>query len=295
MMLTRRYLLKSGAIGSFAFIAAGNLRPMPASAQLPNPDQFSFGPGTPKPVPLLTSPDPAAQSQVETQFWADIMMEHGILLASMLPGDDLAPLRQQSVAFAQSFAAYLGQLPGMPFDALNYRAVNQQTITMVQPFIDFKHTVHELQETGQIHSHVYPSLAMEAAEEAEHFVFTLQQLSEGNAQRNMNELIPFWLTGMEGHAHLFAQQLDPQEMELIMQAHQMAERVAAMRDNGVRNLSAIAAELDQLIAFKDWARDAIDAGVIKSIAHPAVVDHMRREAVKARDEVDFLARMGFGL
>jgi hypothetical protein len=293
-MPTRRHLFKTVGISTLALAATGSgtmgLRPTLVNAQQ-DLDRFSFGPGTPKPVPSLTSADPAAQSQVETLFWTDIMMEHGVLLASLLPGDELAPLRQQAVGFARSFEGYLGQVQGMAFDTGNYRSINQQTIAMVQPFIDFKHTVHELQESGQIHSHVYPSLAMEAAEEAEHFVLTLHNLSAGNAQRDPNELIPFWLTGMEGHALLFAHQLDPKEMELMDQAHGMAARFAGMRESRISDLGAIDRELDQLIGFKDWARDAIDAGQIASIIHPAVMDHMRREAVKAQDEVRFVGRI----
>ncbi len=215
------------------------------------------------------------------------MMEHGILLAALLPTDDLAGLRAQAVGFAESFANYLNQLPAMPFDESNYRTVNQRTIDMVVPFIDFKHTIHEMQDTGQIHSFVYPSLALEAAEEAEHFVAILHQLSDGMAQRNLYAEVPFWLTMMADHALLAETMLDPQEMELKQQTMDMAMRIKAMRDLGQPDIPQIAAELDAIIAFKDHARNMIEAGAVDSIIHPAVMDHMRREAVKARDELHF--------
>jgi hypothetical protein len=62
-----------------------------------------------------------------------------------------------------------------------------------------------------------------------------------------------------------------------------------MRDAGGADLRRIGTELDAFIAFKEQARNGIDVGAIDSIIHPAVADHMRREAVKARDELHFFA------
>jgi hypothetical protein len=289
-MLTRRGFFKIAGTGAVAAIGAQSLDlgGVPAHASQ-TVEQFSFGSGAPKPVPTLYSPSPAGQSEVETQFWVEIMAEHGVLLASLLPGDDLAPLRRQAVEFNHTFETYLDQVRATPFDNSNYQAMNRQTIGLVQPFIDFKHQIHDLQDSGQIHSFVYPSLAKEVAAEAEHFVWVLQRLSTGDADRDLREAVPFWLTGMEGHALLMGHMLDPKEMQLMDTAHQTAARFGSMRDAGGADLRRIGTELDAFIAFKEQARNGIDVGAIDSIIHPAVADHMRREAVKARDELHFFA------
>jgi hypothetical protein len=42
---------------------------------------------------------------------------------------------------------------------------------------------------------------------------------------------------------------------------------------------------EQIIDFKVAAEKGIDAGKIRSIIHPTLADHVRREALKAADEL----------
>ena len=43
--------------------------------------------------------------------------------------------------------------------------------------------------------------------------------------------------------------------------------------------------VDDIIDFKTAAEKGIQTGKIKSIIHPALADHVRREALKAADEL----------
>jgi hypothetical protein len=43
--------------------------------------------------------------------------------------------------------------------------------------------------------------------------------------------------------------------------------------------------VDDIIDFKTAAEKGIQTGKIRSIIHPALADHVRREALKAADEL----------
>jgi hypothetical protein len=43
--------------------------------------------------------------------------------------------------------------------------------------------------------------------------------------------------------------------------------------------------VDEIIDFKVAAEKGIETGQIKSIIHPTLADHVRREALKAADEI----------
>ena len=43
--------------------------------------------------------------------------------------------------------------------------------------------------------------------------------------------------------------------------------------------------MDDIIDFKTAAEKGIQTGTIKSIIHPTLADHVRREAIKAADEL----------
>jgi hypothetical protein len=47
----------------------------------------------------------------------------------------------------------------------------------------------------------------------------------------------------------------------------------------------VRAAADHIIAFRETAEAGIEPGAIQRIIHPALADHLRREAVKLRDEL----------
>jgi hypothetical protein len=223
---------------------------------------------------------------VETLFWSDIMMEHALVIAALLPGDELAQLRQQAVGLGQAWSSHLGQLRTGLFDQNNYLGHNSRTLDLIQSTIGFKRQLLQMQDSGHIFSFVFPSFATEVLAEAEHFETTLRQLSS-DGRRDLAEAGPFWADNMEAHARLTAHLLDPSEQALIQQAVTTANDWSALKS--APDFAGIAAGLDLIIGFKERLGQGIKSGEVNSIIHPALADHMRREAIKARDEVRFFS------
>ena len=93
----------------------------------------------------------------------------------------------------------------------------------------------------------------------------------------------FWSEQMMEHALFTAHLLDPRELPLIAQATAMAASFQALAGSG--DAAGLAAAGELILNFKETAEAGIEAGQIQSIIHPALADHIRREAVKFRDEL----------
>ena len=89
---------------------------------------------------------------------------------------------------------------------------------------------------------------------------------------------------MGEHADFVAHLLDPEERALVAKAMDTSKAFRGMRGQAVPKATALSA-VDQIIDFKVAAARGINAGQIKSIIHPALADHVRREALKAADEL----------
>jgi hypothetical protein len=95
--------------------------------------------------------------------------------------------------------------------------------------------------------------------------------------------MPFWARVMGEHA-MFAEHLpDPREMALIAQAATMAAAFQVLASRG--DAAGLAAADELILNFKETAETGIEAGQIQSIIHPALADHIRREALKFRNEL----------
>ena len=97
-------------------------------------------------------------------------------------------------------------------------------------------------------------------------------------------VIEFWATIMEDHAEFIAHLLDPQEKVLIAASRKSAELFGKLRNTSDGKAKALA-EGQAMVAFKTTATKGIEEGKIKSIIHPTLADHVRREAVKFVDEL----------
>ena len=91
---------------------------------------------------------------------------------------------------------------------------------------------------------------------------------------------------MDEHALFIAHLLDPKEEALIQAAEKTSEAFEKMRRQPqVRSSPAVTAAVEGIIDFKTAALKGISAGSIKSIIHPTLADHVRREAVRFKDEL----------
>jgi hypothetical protein len=234
-------------------------------------------------VPEGGAVDPTSYSLADTLFWTDILAEHAQFFSMLMPGDELAAQRAQAERFKQQFAQHFDRARTARIDASNYAALNRQTVELVKPFIDWKHRMGEAQATGKMRSLVWHDFFEHTALEAERFTRRLTHLAAGKAELDRAEVIDFWARIMEDHAEFIAHLLDPQEKALIAASRKSAELFGKLRgdDNKVKAL----AEGQAMVAFKTTATKGIEEGKIKSIIHPALADHVRREAVKFVDEL----------
>jgi hypothetical protein len=235
-------------------------------------------------VPEAGAKDLVSISVADNLFWTDILMEHGKFFVMLMPGPELAQPRSEAERFQQAFAQQFERARTARFDASNYRTLNQSTIELAKPFIDWKHRMQEAQSSGKLRSLVWPLFFEHTAREAERFVKRLEQFNTGKVEFDRTEVVNFWAQIMEEHAEFIAHLLDPQERTLIEAADKSADTFRSLRRDPEANVKA-PAEAEGIIALKTTAEQGIRDGQIKSIIHPALADHVRREAVKFKDEL----------
>lgn len=239
-------------------------------------------------VPEGGAVDPVSFSLADTLFWTDILMEHGQFFSMLMPGNELAHQRAEAERFKASFAEHFDRARTASIDRSNYAQLNRQTIDLVKPFIDWKHRMGEAQAKGKMRSLVWPDFFDHTALEAERFTRRLAQFSRGNAELDRAEVVDFWAKIMEDHAEFIAHLLDPQEKTLIAASRKSAELFQKLRADHKANPDARAKALVEgqaMVAFKTTATKGIEEGKIRSIIHPTLADHVRREAVKFVDEL----------
>lgn len=240
-----------------------------------------------KPVnlPPLGNVDPVAHSLADSLFWGDIMMEHALFFTMLMPGAEIAAYNRQANQFRIQFAQHLALIKRLRIDRSNYKALNQRTISLIKPFHAFKLRMLELQLAGKIHTLVWPLFFAHTAREAERFITRLEMYSSGKVEFVRGEVVEFWTLTMGEHAQFIAHLLDPQEVQLIQKANATAETFLETLKRSPRNFQALLHAGEEIIDFKTAAERGIETGKIKSIIHPALADHVRREAIKYVDEL----------
>jgi hypothetical protein len=236
-------------------------------------------------LPEAGSNDPVAHSVAENLFWNEQMMEHAKFFVMLMPGAELAAVRGQAEQFQQTFAGQLERARAASLDRGNYAAFNRSTVELVKPYADFKHKMRDEQAAGRLRSLVWPSFFEHTGREADRFANRLDQFSRGDTSINMKEAAEFWTIIMGEHADFIAHLLDPEESALIRKAMQTSDAFRQMHKSVPSSKGLVERAVDDIIDFKTAAERGIQTGKIKSIIHPTLADHVRREALKAADEL----------
>ena len=236
-------------------------------------------------VPAGATKDPVAIAHADILFWSDIMSEHAMFFVMLMPGKELAQQRAQAEKFQATFAQHFKKAQGMKLDRTNYAGFITETTSAVKPFIDFKHRMHDAQVKGTIRSLVWPLFFEHTANEAERFVRRLDMLAKGNSEYERTEVVDFWTEIMGEHADFVAHLLDPDEEKLHQQAMKTADDFKKLNQQQPPAIDPVMAAAQAIHDFKLTAEKGIAAGQIKSIIHPALADHVRRESVKFIDEL----------
>jgi hypothetical protein len=296
--ITRREMLIASGVGlvgatllgTMPGIASGqNTQPATQQAATTPQGLISKDGGT-KPV-LLPPPgttDAAILSLAETVFWLDQDMEHAKFFVMLMPPEELSGPRGQAQQFMTQLMAHLDKVRGASIDKSNYVSMNQQTIDLVKPFVDYKRQMDDMQKAGKLNSLVWPTFFEHVAREGEHLIERLTQLNKNTVELDRNRLIDFFARIMDEHALFIAHLLDPTEEMLKSKAEQTSVAFKKLRDQkpGRKGSSdPVKSAVQEIIAFKTTAEKGILAGQIKSIIHPTLADHVRREAVKFDDDL----------
>ena len=292
-MSRRELILKAGKGLAGAALLASPLRAQYVTVGQKLVDG-SAGHGT-KPLflPPLDSTDPAVHSLAENLFWMDILAEHAALLTMLMPTPELAARRAKAEQFQRNFAAQFDRAHAVLLDSTNYAALNQSTVELIKPFIEYEHSLLEEQNSGTIHTMIWPTLYEHSIHEAEHAIARLQKLATGVATLDAKEVIVFWSAMTCDHCQFIAHLLDPKEADLISTALDSAAQFQGFAQNvdaqGFHGVDVLVAA-EEVRDFEAAIETGIQAGTIRSIIPPLFADHVRRETLKFIDE---LKRVGF--
>lgn len=199
------------------------------------------------------------QAKDEVDFWARQMSEHALFLSL---GLEVPELKQRGTELHKRWEEFRN----------NYTS---ETIDEVFPLLDelkaFKTQVLQTLMAGDWIGWIYPRFAQHVLLELKYFVDKLN----GRKMTDDQEA-EFWNTINGDHAGFDSHLLDPTERALVEQADALSKRFQTIKSENEMfiQISLYAAhELDQ---FHKTAKKA-PKGAIKSIIHPALLEHVIRE------------------
>lgn len=263
-----------------------------------------------KPVvlPNPDNPDPASHAWADARFATDIMAEHGVFFALLMPPEVAEKERSDALGFSDRFAELHTRIASMerPPDQGDLRRFTQEVVEQIKPFIEWKATMGDAQRNGTLRSLVWPLFFDHTRHEAERWTRRLEQLGKGESEFDRKEVAAFWDNIMDEHARFVAHLLDPDEVELVEKAMDTSEVFRKLGSGGAGGAvaalasqpgtvvdaltqypetSAVLSAAETILDFKTKAARDIEAARIKSIIDPRLADHVRREAAKFVDEL----------
>lgn len=259
-------------------------------------------------VPVADNQDPSAHAWADARFATDIMAEHALFFALLMPPEVAGPEREEAIGFNKTFTDLYQQIDSAaPPQQSELKSFVSKVTESVKPFIDYKARLGEAQSTGKLRSLVWPLFFEHTQHEAERWTRRLETLAGGESELDKDEVSTFWTNIMDEHCRFVAHLLDPDEFELIETAmktshvfrdlhnhgaitgaavalgHEPATVISSLVENPETN--AILSAAETLLDFTTTAARGIEAARIKSIIDPRLSDHVRRESLKFVDEL----------
>jgi hypothetical protein len=258
-------------------------------------------------VPAPDDQDPARHAWADARFATDIMAEHALFFALLMPPELAATERAEALRFHTTFRTLFDEVEAAgppPRDDLP-RFVGR-VVEQVQPFIEYKARLGEAQRSGALRSLVWPLFFDHTRHEAERWTRRLQRLARREPEFERTEVVGFWSTIMDEHARFVAHLLDPDEYALIETCLKTSQVFQDLGTGGIGGtvralvdepgtvvtslvhnpeIDAVLSAARTMLDFTtERARD-IELARIKSIIDPRLADHVRREALKFVDEL----------
>lgn len=278
LKVSRRHILAAGGTTLVAATLINSPVDFVAFAQDPNRVMTKNGGTKPTVLPKEGSKDPVDFSIAENAFWNEQLMEHAKFFIMLMPVPELNAHRAEAERFMNTFSSQLQKSKAASLDRSNYVAFNRSTVEMAKPFVDRKRKMGDMQSSGQLKSLVWSTFFKHTANEADRFAQRLEQFSRGDTSTDMKEAAKFWTMIMGEHADFVAH-------TLIAKAMQTSDAFRGMHNNPPSSKAPLEKAVNDIIDFKTAAEKGIQTGAIKSIIHPTLADHVRREALKAADEL----------
>jgi hypothetical protein len=258
-------------------------------------------------VPEAGDQEPGHHAWADARFALDIMSEHGLFFALLMPEELAAKERAEALEFSRKFADLYGRIDAAsPPERSDVKSFAASVVEAMKPFIEYKSRLGDAQQQGKLRSLVWPLFFDHTRHEAERWTRRLQAVSAGEPDYERSEVVEFWSNIMDEHARFVAHLLDPSEFELIEKAMGVSRVFDALGTDSLGGtLSATAREpatvvgslvqnpetdavlsaAKTLLDFKTETARNIEAARIKSIIDPRLADHVRREALKFVDEL----------
>lgn len=257
-------------------------------------------------VPSAENKDPAMHAWADARFAVDIMAEHAIFFALLMPPEVAGEERKEALRFNETFTNLYQQIDSTPPERNELKSFVSKVTEEIKPFIEYKARLGEAQASGKLRSLVWTLFFDHARHEAERWTRRLDTLAGGESEFDKTEVSTFWTNIMDEHARFVAHLLDPEEFELIETAMKTSRVFADLHKGGVGGVAsalihepttvvdslvqnpetnAILSAAETILDFKTKAARDIEAARIKSIIDPRLADHVRREALKFVDEL----------
>lgn len=258
-------------------------------------------------LPEMGDKDLLTNIWTEARFFTNILHEHGLFFALLMPPELAKNEREEAMKFAEVFKKWFDRLEGSdPKDIGDHKKFATDVAEDIKPFIEYKDKNHDAQVSGKLRSLVWPLFFDHTSREAKRWLERIQKLGKGEVDYDKDEVVTFWTQIMDEHARFVAHLLDPDEYELIEKAMSAGKVFAELHKGGLKGtVSAVAKEpkmvaeslimhpemnavmsaVETLLDFKTNAAREIEKGKIQSIIDPRLADHVRREALKFYDEL----------
>jgi DUF2935 family protein len=258
-------------------------------------------------LPKREDADAARHAWADARFAADILAEHALFFALLMPEELASRERADALKFMQKFTALFERIDGgAPPEKSELNRFVTSVNDEIKPFIEYKARLGEAQSTGNLRSLVWPLFFDHTRNEAERWQRRLDVLAAGESEFDRGEVVRFWTNIMDEHARFVAHLLDPNEYELIEKSFDTANVFRQLGDDSVAgtvealaqepgtvidslahnpDIDAVMSAAQTILDFKTQAVRDIEAGRIKSIIEPRLADHVRREALKFVNEL----------
>jgi hypothetical protein len=258
-------------------------------------------------LPNRDDNDPSNHAWADARFASDILAEHALFFALLMPEEVAAKERAEALRFKDTFTKLHEQIAASaPPERNELKSFVRTVVEPIKPFIEYKARLGEAQTAGKLRSLVWPLFFDHTRHEAERWVRRLDSLADRESEFERAEVVKFWTNIMDEHARFVAHLLDPDEYELIEKAFSTSRVFQQLQRDGLPGAAAALAtepgtvvgslaqnpEIDAVMSavqtildFKTQAVRDIEAGRIKSIIEPRLADHVRREALKFLNEL----------